>query len=230
MFVGVLRLCAAAGLIPVGTIAIDGTKAGTDAALDANRSRTWIRDQIETILDQALNRLPRRPPGRTTDLAVRPAPQRAHGPPAHHARHRPPPRRRTCHQRRGQPQGGQPGGGVHSGAEPTVVLVTTVGVGRSSKTTAARLDLATAMLDHRTLGRCARPIVTDSRCCPTVVGPTPPGSSGASRRWPRRSAAATPGTPPFDHRRFVQRVLGSAPVTIVRPTGRRTSSLAWCTS
>lgn len=53
VFVGVLRLCAAAGLVQVGTIAIDGTKIGSDAALDANHNETWIRDQIETILTQA---------------------------------------------------------------------------------------------------------------------------------------------------------------------------------
>ncbi len=59
-FVGVLRLCAAAGLMSVGTIAIDGTKMGTDAALGANRSRSAIageherlRAQVETILAEA---------------------------------------------------------------------------------------------------------------------------------------------------------------------------------
>ncbi|MGH9279513.1 MAG: transposase, partial [Acidimicrobiales bacterium] len=41
-FVEVLRLCAAAGLASVGTIAVDGTKMGTDAALDANRGRGAI--------------------------------------------------------------------------------------------------------------------------------------------------------------------------------------------
>jgi transposase len=36
VFVEVLRLCAAAGLVTVGTVAIDGTKIGSDAALDQN--------------------------------------------------------------------------------------------------------------------------------------------------------------------------------------------------
>src|SRR5215210_2053706 len=48
-FVGVLRLCAAAGLVSVGTIAIDGTKMGTDAALGANRGRSAITSEIERL-------------------------------------------------------------------------------------------------------------------------------------------------------------------------------------
>lgn len=54
VFVEVLRLCAAAGLVSVGTIAIDGTKVGADAALDANRGAAWIRAEVETILAQAV--------------------------------------------------------------------------------------------------------------------------------------------------------------------------------
>jgi transposase len=54
VFVAVLRLCAQAGLVSVGTIAIDGTKIGSDAALDANHSAGWIRGQIETILTEAV--------------------------------------------------------------------------------------------------------------------------------------------------------------------------------
>jgi len=53
IFVQVLRLCAAAGLVSVGTIAIDGTKLGSDAALDANHREAWIRTQIEAILTEA---------------------------------------------------------------------------------------------------------------------------------------------------------------------------------
>ncbi len=53
VFVEVLRLCAAAGLVSVGTIAIDGTKIGSDAALDANRSGEWIRAEVERILAEA---------------------------------------------------------------------------------------------------------------------------------------------------------------------------------
>lgn len=53
VFVQVLRLCAAAGLVSVGTVAIDGTKIGSDAALDRNRSASWIRREVETILSDA---------------------------------------------------------------------------------------------------------------------------------------------------------------------------------
>lgn len=52
-FVGVLRLCAAAGLVSVGTIAIDGTKIGADAALDKKRGAEWIRTEVERILAEA---------------------------------------------------------------------------------------------------------------------------------------------------------------------------------
>lgn len=46
----VLRLCAAAGLTSVGMIAtIDGTKMGTDAALDANRGRAAIETDLARI-------------------------------------------------------------------------------------------------------------------------------------------------------------------------------------
>ena len=53
IFVQVLRLCAAAGLVTVGTVAIDGTKIGSDAALDQNHDADWIRGQVEAILAQA---------------------------------------------------------------------------------------------------------------------------------------------------------------------------------
>lgn len=53
VFVDVLHLCAAAGLAELGTIAIDGTKVGSDAALDATRSATWIRSQVQQILGEA---------------------------------------------------------------------------------------------------------------------------------------------------------------------------------
>jgi transposase len=53
-FVAVLRVCAKAGLVSVGTIAIDGTKMGADAALDANRQGAWIRAEVERILGEAV--------------------------------------------------------------------------------------------------------------------------------------------------------------------------------
>jgi len=43
-------LCALASL---GTITIDGTKIGSDAALDANRSESAIRDEVARILAEA---------------------------------------------------------------------------------------------------------------------------------------------------------------------------------
>lgn len=49
VFVDVLRLCGAAGLVSVGTIAIDGTKVGADAALDANRGRAAIQAELERL-------------------------------------------------------------------------------------------------------------------------------------------------------------------------------------
>src|SRR5487761_1169521 len=52
-FVEVLRLCAAAGLVSVGTIAIDGTKIGADAALDKNRGEEWIRAEVTRMLAEA---------------------------------------------------------------------------------------------------------------------------------------------------------------------------------
>ena len=53
VFSEVLKLCAAAGLCSLGEIAIDGTKIGSDAALDRNRDGAWIRAEIERILSEA---------------------------------------------------------------------------------------------------------------------------------------------------------------------------------
>ena len=53
VFVQVLELCARAGLASLGQIAIDGTKIGSDAALDKNRSLEWIRSEIDKILSAA---------------------------------------------------------------------------------------------------------------------------------------------------------------------------------
>jgi transposase len=52
-FADVLELCWRAGLVELGTIAIDGTKLGADAALAKNRSKSWIAGQIEQILAEA---------------------------------------------------------------------------------------------------------------------------------------------------------------------------------
>jgi transposase len=53
VFIEVLRLCHLAGLASLGQIAIDGTKIGADAALDANRSLESIRAEIARILAEA---------------------------------------------------------------------------------------------------------------------------------------------------------------------------------
>lgn len=53
VFFEVLRLCAQAGMASLGRIAIDGTKIGADAALDANRSAEAIRAEVEAMLGQA---------------------------------------------------------------------------------------------------------------------------------------------------------------------------------
>lgn len=53
VFVDVLILCAQAGLASLGTIAIDGTKIGSDAALDQNRSLASIRAEVERIMAEA---------------------------------------------------------------------------------------------------------------------------------------------------------------------------------
>jgi transposase len=53
LFVDVLVLCAAAGLTTLGSIAIDGTKMGADAALDANRSAEAVRAEVARIVAEA---------------------------------------------------------------------------------------------------------------------------------------------------------------------------------
>ncbi|HTX00380.1 MAG TPA: hypothetical protein VMD59_16485 [Acidimicrobiales bacterium] len=53
MFSEVLKLCKAAGLTSLGQIAIDGTKIGSDAALDQNRDAAWIAAEIDKILAEA---------------------------------------------------------------------------------------------------------------------------------------------------------------------------------
>ena len=53
VFVDVLGLCGRAGLARLGTIAIDGTKIGSDAALDANRSESAIRSEVARIMVEA---------------------------------------------------------------------------------------------------------------------------------------------------------------------------------
>jgi transposase len=53
VFVDILRLCAAAGLASLGTVAIDSTKIEANAAISANRKAETIRAEVERILREA---------------------------------------------------------------------------------------------------------------------------------------------------------------------------------
>lgn len=50
LFVAGLRLCAAAGLVDLSLVALDGTKMAADAALDRNRGADWIRLEVAKLL------------------------------------------------------------------------------------------------------------------------------------------------------------------------------------
>lgn len=53
VFTESLRLCAQAGMVKVGLVAVDGTKMGCPAALAANRTKSHIDDQVATMLAEA---------------------------------------------------------------------------------------------------------------------------------------------------------------------------------
>jgi transposase len=53
LFVQLLALCARAGLVRVGTVAVDGTKLAANAGLSANRGYARIREEVERILAEA---------------------------------------------------------------------------------------------------------------------------------------------------------------------------------
>jgi hypothetical protein len=53
LFVEVLALCAKAGMVKVGRVAVDGTKVGANAALKANRRYPQIRAEVERMLAEA---------------------------------------------------------------------------------------------------------------------------------------------------------------------------------
>jgi transposase len=50
LFVEGLRLCAAAGLVDLSVVALDGTKMAADAALDRNRDAAWIGCEVAKLL------------------------------------------------------------------------------------------------------------------------------------------------------------------------------------
>ncbi|HEX5619222.1 MAG TPA: transposase [Solirubrobacteraceae bacterium] len=53
LFVQVLAMCAKAGMVRVGTVAVDGTKLAANAGISANRSYERIRQEVERILAEA---------------------------------------------------------------------------------------------------------------------------------------------------------------------------------
>jgi transposase len=53
VFLAVLRLCHEAGLVRLGLVALDGTKVGANAALDANRAASRIDEQVTRMLAEA---------------------------------------------------------------------------------------------------------------------------------------------------------------------------------
>lgn len=55
VFAQVLRLCAQAGMVQVGVIAIDGTKIAANASKSANRSQQWVAEQARRIAEDAVS-------------------------------------------------------------------------------------------------------------------------------------------------------------------------------
>jgi transposase len=53
LFAQVLAMCAKAGMVRVGTVAVDGTKMAANAGLGANRSYAAIRAEVERMLREA---------------------------------------------------------------------------------------------------------------------------------------------------------------------------------
>jgi hypothetical protein len=53
MFTEILVLCARAGLVSVGLVALDGTRIGANAAQSANRTQEALREEVECILAEA---------------------------------------------------------------------------------------------------------------------------------------------------------------------------------
>ena len=56
LFTQVLRLCAEAGLVKVGVVALDGTKVKANASLDANRTYASIEEEVKRMLAEAAAR------------------------------------------------------------------------------------------------------------------------------------------------------------------------------
>ena len=56
LFTGVLRLCAEAGLVKAGVVALDGTKIKANASLSANRTQEHIEEEVRKMLAEARER------------------------------------------------------------------------------------------------------------------------------------------------------------------------------
>jgi transposase len=54
VFAQVLRLCSQAGMVRVGSIAIDGTKIAANASTSANRSQQWVIQQARHLAEAAV--------------------------------------------------------------------------------------------------------------------------------------------------------------------------------
>jgi transposase len=53
LFTQVLLVAGKAGLVRLGTVAIDGTKVPANASIDANRGEEWLQDQVRQLVDEA---------------------------------------------------------------------------------------------------------------------------------------------------------------------------------
>jgi len=53
LFLEILRLCAEAGLVKLGTVSLDGTKIKANASLSANRTLKHLEQEIDTMLSEA---------------------------------------------------------------------------------------------------------------------------------------------------------------------------------
>ena len=53
LFVEVLKLCRAAGLLRLGMVALDGTKINANAALDANRTAGSLAEEVAAMFAEA---------------------------------------------------------------------------------------------------------------------------------------------------------------------------------
>jgi transposase len=54
LFFQVLALCQAAGMVKVGTVAVDSTKLAANASLGANRTHEGLREEARRIVDEAI--------------------------------------------------------------------------------------------------------------------------------------------------------------------------------